>query len=91
VEKVQICHDPDAMSRTKILNAACTEVPNVSSAQDVCVPIRSGVQDRIIGWVKQHERPDDHGLNHVRHIRQVSGKPCRFIGSDSIARLYSRI
>jgi hypothetical protein len=66
-------------------------VPDVSGTEDVGPPIRGSVQDGIIGEIRQHERSDDHRLNHVGHISQVPSEARRFARSDLIARLQSRI
>ena len=50
-ENVQICHDADGMCRTKTLYLDRIEVPDVPRAENVGLPIRGGVQDRIIGRI----------------------------------------
>ena len=53
--------------------------------------VRGSVRDGIIGWIGQHERSNDHRLNHVGYISQVPSEARCFARSDLIARLQSRI
>ena len=84
-------HDADALLVSqKLCTSAPSKCRDILRAQDVGLPIRSSVQDRIIRRIRQHERPHDQRLNRVG-IRQVPVKRAASIPFDLIARPQSRI
>ena len=79
------------MRRTKTLHISPVEVPDIPGAEDIGLSVGGSVQDGIIGGIGQHQRPDDHRLNHVGYVSQVLSEARRFARSDLIARLQSWI
>ena len=63
----------------------------ISSAEEVDLSIGCSVQDSVVGGVRQYKWEDDHWLDHAGHISQLFGEPRRFVRSDSIAGLQSRV
>jgi hypothetical protein len=91
VQKLQICHDADAACRTKPLHLIRIEVPNIPSAKDIGPSVSGSVQDGVVAWIGQHERPHDHRLNYLGHTGEISSEARRFARGDTITRLQSRV
>jgi hypothetical protein len=67
-ENVQIRHNADATGRAKRLNIGGSEVSNVPRTEDIGLSVCGGVQDGIVIGIRDDERSDDHGLDHLGRV-----------------------
>jgi hypothetical protein len=64
----------------KLCTSGASKMPDIPSAEYIGLSVNSSVQDGIVGGIRQNERPDNHGLNHVGRISQAPSETCRFAG-----------